>query len=560
MSAFADKKLDDAAMFPLTEESKRHDGVKYGEWIQTKFADSKVFPGTERRVWVYVPAQYDGKTPACLMLMQDGPGFFIDNVVSNLLSKNEIPVMIVVASSPGFVKGDKDADSPRANRTYEYDTPSPRFGKYVLEELLPFAETLKTKDGREIKLSKNPGDRMVAGFSSGAAAAFNLAWAYPWEFSRVFTGAGSFTGLRGSYANSTLVHKFEPKPLRIFLQSGTRDMWTCFGDWWSANQAMVRALEFAGYEHKFAFGDASHSGKQAEMLMPEIMRYLWKDWPKPVAASTKTRNHVLNEVLEWGAGFEKIKGGEKGAALIMAENGRVVLSNKDCARLISGKGVSEFTKGLIARSTSGDLVLEGGQLKLLAGGKVCAIAKDISYASAFAMRDGSFYALLAGDGKSALVWISPEGNLKTIEENAASGGAIAASGNENWLYVFDSATRRGYNYKILPNGSLDCKQEFFFLHLPDQCDSTLASSAICDDGGRTYLATTAGIQICDYNGRSAAILELPKGERPVSLAFGGEDMNILYVVGELGNVYKRKIKPHGSSCFTKSPKIRVGAG
>lgn len=104
--------------------------------------------------------------------------------------------MIVVASSPGFVKGDKDADSPRANRTYEYDTPSPRFGKYVLEELLPFVETLKTKDGREIKLSKNPSDRMVAGFSSGAAAAFNLAWAYPWEFSRVFTGAGSFTGLR----------------------------------------------------------------------------------------------------------------------------------------------------------------------------------------------------------------------------------------------------------------------------------------------------------------------------------------------------------------------------
>lgn len=245
----------------------------------------------------------------------------------------------------------------------------------------------------------------------------------------------------------------------------------------------------------------------------------------------------------------------------MAEKGKVILSSKDGSRLISGEGASEFPKGLIARSTSGDLVLEGGRLKLLLGGKACAIAKDTSCASAFAMRDGSFYALLANSGgKSSLVWISPDGNLKTLENGAASGGAIAASGNENWLYVFDSATRRGYNYKILPEGNLDYKQEFFFLHLPDQCDSTLASSAICDDGGRTYLATTAGIQICDYNGRSAAILELPKGERPVSLAFGGEDMNILYVVGELGNVYKRKIKPHGSSCFTKSPKIRVGAG
>ena len=248
-------KIDEKAMFPLTEDSKQKDGVKYGEWVEAKFSGSKIFPGTERKVWVYVPAEYDGKTKACVVVLQDGPQFHIGNVISNLLAKGEIPMMIAVASSPGVVEGEKDEDSPRANRTLEYDTPSPRFADFIVSELLPFAETLKTKDGRKIILSRSGNDRMITGFSSGAAAAFNAAWARPWEFSRVFTGAGSFTGLRGSFANATLVHKYEPKPIRFFLQSGSRDMWTCFGDWWSANQSMVRALEFAGYDFKYVFGD-----------------------------------------------------------------------------------------------------------------------------------------------------------------------------------------------------------------------------------------------------------------------------------------------------------------
>ena len=84
-------------------------------------------PRTERKVWVYVPAEYGGNEKACVVVLQDGPQFHIGNVISNLLAKGEIPMMIAVASSPGIVAGGKDKDSPRANRTLEYDTPSPRF-------------------------------------------------------------------------------------------------------------------------------------------------------------------------------------------------------------------------------------------------------------------------------------------------------------------------------------------------------------------------------------------------------------------------------------------------
>lgn len=558
----ANGKVLEKDMFPLTEDSSVKEGVAYGEWIETKFADSKIFPGTERKVWVYVPAEYDGKSKACVVVLQDGPLYHIGNVISNLLSKNEIPMMIAVASSPGVVKGVNDADSPRANRTLEYDTPSPRFADFIVSELLPFVETLRTKDGRNIILSHSGNDRMITGFSSGAAAAFNAAWACPWEFSRVFTGAGSFTGLRGSFANATLVHKTEPKPLRIFLQSGSRDMWTCFGDWWSANQSMVRALEFAGYDFKFAFGEASHAPFQANMLTPEVMRYLWKDWPNPIKASQNSRNHVLKSVLLKGESFVKIAENAGGCWLVMGGDSSLILANGKSAKLLAGTDYSSLSAGIIARGKNSDLILQDGVLKIRHNQKFFEVAKNIKYAKAIALKAGYFYALLSknGEEKSSLVKITHTGDIAVLDGNAVADGAVAVSANENWLYVFDSGTRRGYNYKILADGAVDYKQEFFFLHVPDQYDSTLAASAVCDDGGLTYVATSAGIQICDYNGRSAAILELPEGERPLSLAFGGENMSELYVLGDRGNIFKRKTKASGASAFTKLPKIRVGAG
>lgn len=559
LSCTAEVKIDEKSMFPLTEDSKQKSGIKYGEWIESKFSASKVFPGTERKVWVYVPAEYGGNEKACVVVLQDGPQFHIGNVISNLLAKGEIPMMIAVASSPGIVAGGKDKDSPRANRTLEYDTPSPRFAKFVVSELLPFAETLKTKDGRRIILSKSGNDRMIAGFSSGAAAAFNAAWACPWEFSRVFTGYGSFTGLRGSFANATLVHKYEPKPLRIFMQSGSRDMWTCFGDWWSANQSMARALEFAGYDFKFSFGEASHRGFHSDMIMPDVMSYLWKDWPKPVEASQKSRNHILQDVLIPGEPFIKIADADIEDCLVMGENASVALAGEKSVKALWGNG--DFHAGTVAKGLKADLSLQNGILKIRSGNNFAEICKRVAYARAVATRGSHFYALLSYSGADAsLVSIDADGNISELDKNVVTKGAVGIAANENWLYVFDSATRRGYSYKVLDGGKIDCKQEFFFLHVPDQCDGTSASSAVCDDSGRVYLATSAGIQICDYNGRSAAILELPMGELPLSLAFGGEGISELFVVGHRGNVFKRKTKAKGASVFTPPPKIRVGAG
>ncbi len=254
--------------FPLTQDSLKVPSRDYGEWVRAEFSGSKIYPGSSCRVNVFVPAKYGGSAPACVCILQDGGGFLEDIVITNLMESGDIPTMIAVGITPPRTEGVRDAEGGRASRTYSYDTPSPRYGRFILDEILPFVQTLKTSDGRPIKLSDKGSDRMICGSSSGAAAAFSAAWNMPGEFPRVFSAIGSYTGLRGSFEYPTLIHKTEPKPIRIFLQSGKNDMWTSFGDWWSANNSMVRALEFAGYEFDYKFGDGRHSGIHGRQLSP----------------------------------------------------------------------------------------------------------------------------------------------------------------------------------------------------------------------------------------------------------------------------------------------------
>ncbi|MDR0352062.1 MAG: hypothetical protein LBI02_01455 [Opitutaceae bacterium] len=284
--------------FPLAPESEqRAKGVTAGETLSFEWNDSQIFPGTRRKIRVYVPHAYDGQTPACVAVFQDGGGYRFETVFDNLIHTGEMPVTIGVVVPPGRVPGAVDASGTRHNRTFEYDSPGDRYARFLLGEILPAVEKLRTADGRPVRLSPNGNDRMIAGGSSGAAAAFNAAWAMPEAFSRVFSAIGSYTGLRGSHIYPTLVHKTEPKALRLFLQSGEHDMWTAFGDWWSANNAMVRALGYAGYEFEHEFGDGRHSPAHGTALFPRALRYLWKDWPAPVRAGAGSRNHVLKHTV-----------------------------------------------------------------------------------------------------------------------------------------------------------------------------------------------------------------------------------------------------------------------
>src|SRR5688572_13859155 len=127
------------------------DAAPQGEVQKYTFENSKIFPGTTRDVWIYVPQQYDPGKPACGHVNQDGIQFNAPKVFDELIAKNEIPVLIGVFVMHGKVKAPTADALDRFNRSFEYDGLGDAYARFILEEILPFVEQQKTKDGREIK-------------------------------------------------------------------------------------------------------------------------------------------------------------------------------------------------------------------------------------------------------------------------------------------------------------------------------------------------------------------------------------------------------------------------
>jgi len=278
-------------------------GVPKGELIKFDFADSRIFPGTTRKVTVYVPKQYDPAKPACVYISQDGVQWSAPVVFDNLIAKGDIPVLVGVFVTPGVVPAkNPKAALTRYNRSLEYDGLGDDFAHLLLDEVLPAVEGKVTSDGRPIHLSHSGNDRAIGGGSSGAIAAFNAAWEHPEAFSRVVSSVGTFVGLRGADRYPILVRKYEPKPIRVFLQDGSHDLNIYGGDWWMANQTMERALTFSGYEVSHVWGDGSHNGKHITAAFPDALRFVWKDWPKAVG-NGPTQNGALKALLLAGEGW-----------------------------------------------------------------------------------------------------------------------------------------------------------------------------------------------------------------------------------------------------------------
>lgn len=256
--------------------------VPRGDVRSARFESSRVFPGTTREYFVYVPKQYDGTKPACLMVFFDGAGFMrpdgpfrVPIVFDNLIARGEIPVTIAVAVNPGTIAPVLPGAKPRSTRSLEYDSLGDANARFLLEELLPEAT-------RGLVITTDPAGRAICGNSSGGIAAFTVAWERPDAFGKVVSHIGSFTNIRGGHLYPALIRKTKPaKPLRVFLQEGTNDLDNLHGNWPLANRDMAAALKFAGYDHRVVFGDGGHSGRHGGAILPDTLRWLWRDWPKP---------------------------------------------------------------------------------------------------------------------------------------------------------------------------------------------------------------------------------------------------------------------------------------
>ena len=280
LALFVTSSLFAADDYKLGPDSQPQEGVPKGKITQGKWVSEKIYPGTERDYWVYVPAQYDGSKPACLMVFQDGGGYQnptgqyrVPVVFDNLIHKKEMPVTIGIFLNPGNIPAAEPGQKGRSNRSFEYDSMGDQYSKFVIDEVLP-ALTEK----HQLKLTTDPEGRGACGASSGGICAFTLAWERPDQFRKVISHIGSFTNIRGGHVYPALIRKTEKKPLKIFLQDGSNDLDNLHGNWPLANQQMASSLKFKGYDYQFEYGDGGHSGKHGGMLLPDSLRWLWKDY------------------------------------------------------------------------------------------------------------------------------------------------------------------------------------------------------------------------------------------------------------------------------------------
>lgn len=532
-----------------------------GEVLQFTHEHSKVFPGTSRQYWIYVPAAYNPAKPACLYVHQDGVANKAPEVFDSLIAQGEMPVTIGVFVQPGRVRAVAPDTGDRVNRSYEYDSLSPDYARFLATELLPAVEAKTASDGRPIRLSTDPNDRAIGGHSSGAMAALNAAFERPDLFRRVFSGIGSFTDIRGGDKFSSLIRKTEPKPLRVFVQDGAKDLNNPFGDWWMANQTLERALTFAGYEVAHAWGVGGHNGQEIATIFPDAMRFLWKDWPQPVKAGAGS--DALQKILLPGEDWKLVAEGYRFLEGPASNSKGELFFNDVPTSKTYRLGADGKPEPFIEESGKGDgqafgpdgrlYVAAGGENKIVAyrpDGSMEVIAEGFRGNDLVVRSDGRIYVTEPGwDGKSpSKIWlVQQDGSKQVVDTGLKFSNGITLSPDQSLLYVADTRSHWVYSYQIQPDGRLAHKQRFFQILAPDAADDAGADGLEVDHEGRLFVATRLGVQVCDPAGRVACILPTPNG-KVANLAFGGPGGNVLFAAcGD--KLYKRTMRTHGAPSF-----------
>ena len=119
--------------YPVDSASIEQPGIPKGEVLKFTFDQSKIFPGTWREYWIYVPAQYKPDQPACVYINQDGIQWKAPTVFDNLIHRKEMPVTIGVFVTPGRVMADSGTNAlHRYNRSFEYDGTNDAYARFIL--------------------------------------------------------------------------------------------------------------------------------------------------------------------------------------------------------------------------------------------------------------------------------------------------------------------------------------------------------------------------------------------------------------------------------------------
>jgi sugar lactone lactonase YvrE/enterochelin esterase-like enzyme len=553
--------------YVLGPDSERHANVPQGKVTKYEWT-SKIYPGTVRDYWVYVPAQYKPEKPACTMVFQDGGAFVSETgsfrttiVFDNLIHKGDMPVTIGVFINPGVVIPPGPNTQGRFDRSYEYDAVGERFPRFLMEEILP-------EVGKLYNLSSDPNDRAISGSSSGGNGSFNAAWSRTDAFHRVLSFIGGFTNLRGDHIYPSLVRKMETKPLRVFLQDGTKDVNIY------SNYELSAALKDAGYDTTLVVGTEAHNSKHGSAILPDALRWLWRDYPAPIAKPNNGPRHFLSaNVLDPDKDWELVSHGYKFAdGPAVDPQGNVFFSDRPNNRIhkigLDGR-VTVFREdtggaGGLMFGPDGRLYAgQNGRKRIVAyspDGKESVIAEGVEPNDlAINIRREIYFT----DSAKKQVWfIDASGKKRVVHQGIERPNGVRFSPDQSFLTVSDTLGRWIWSFLVQPDGSLADGVPFHRLEIPDEVESGVlrsgADGMTLDADGFIYVATKLGIQICDPIGRVVGILNKPQPGDPSSVVFGGPDLHTLYVTSG-DKVFRRWTKRKGTVSWAavQPPKPRL---
>jgi gluconolactonase len=372
----------------------------------------------------------------------------------------------------------------------------------------------------------------------------------------VFSAIGTYVGLRGGNDFPVLIRKTEPKPIRVFLQDGRNDLNNYTGSWFVANQDMLSALQFSGYDVTFEWGDGEHNSRHATALFPDALRWLWRDYPAPIKANAAgaSRQDVYQTLTageEWqvvGEGYRGTDGPAVNAA------GEMFFTDTPNSRIYKAGADGKVT--LFAENTSrGNGMMFGPDGRLYVGavatkqlvaydtaGKMEVLAEDAAINDLAVNVKGDLYFT---DTAGKKIWLVPKGGKpRVVDEGIDSPNGVLFSPDQTLLYVSDYTGQLSWAFQIQPDGSLTHKQRYFYLHMPDAAVRSGADGMAVDTDGRVYIATALGVQVFDQIGKCHAIIPAPQAGPLSNVEFGGANMDEMYVTNG-DKVFKRKTRVKG---------------
>lgn len=563
-----------AAGFKPTADHEIRPDVPRGKVTAMPEWTSKLYAGTTRKWWVYIPAQYKPDGSAALMVFQDGHDYVNEKgnwrvpvVFDNLIARGEMPVTVAVFLNPGHApaRPAPKNDWGASNRSLEYNSLGERYARFLLDEILPEVE-------KQYPVSRDPELRAIAGASSGGIAAFTVAWERPDQFRKVLSTIGSFVHLAGGHDYPALIRKTERKPLRVYLEDTSGDNDNPYGNWPIANEQMHAALKYMGYDTRFDFAEGyGHNSQHGGSVFPDALRWLWRKDRHIPSIVTKgdlvgdmTLHRLLIEGEYWQPAVEGLTFADA-AAVDAAGNfmycdmrppgtGIYRLAADGSRTKVSNESVSGMKFGPDGRLYA----CQGAQRRLvaidLATGELSIVATDVQPNDLVVTNRGHVY--FTETGKKQVTFVNPAtGEKRPADTGLANPNGITLSPDHGTLAVSEAGGQFVWAYRINPDGSLDAKLpymtmrrpidpkgEFRFHEPPPYLAASRGDGMTTDAQGRYYVTSAVGVQVFDPTGRLCGVLDRPQMNMPLtSCVIAGPNRDVLYITNG-DRIYRRKIQ------------------